>query len=75
MLLSQFCKMDKRSGDWLHNSVNVLMNAEPYTSWLNFVLFINFLKMLLHLHICWFLFPDDYKNGKTDTKQIHSNLG
>ena len=36
--------MDKRSGDWLHNSVNVLMNAEPYTLWLNFVLFINFFK-------------------------------
>lgn len=44
MLLSRFCKMDKRSGDWLHNSVNVLMNAEPYTLWLNFVLFINFFK-------------------------------
>lgn len=31
MLLSWFCKMDKSSGDWLHNNVNVLMNAEPYT--------------------------------------------
>ena len=42
MLLSRFCQMDKSSGDQLHNNVNVLMNAEPYTEQrLNFVLCIN----------------------------------